>query len=426
MTGNSMDAIDLVLTEFAGDKMTDICSFSRPYSPQIQKAMEKLRAAVKDKTKAEILALPDFKRIHDEYIKGVADCINAMCRQNNLDKNTIDAIGFHGKTLDHNPPSKAKTEGSAAYTLQIGSGKMLADLTGIKVVYDFRSAPLMAGFDGAPLVPPHNAHIAATEGDGCYYNGGNTSNFAWIVKGKAQISADAGPFNEYIDNYIRNHTVDSFDVDGKYGKKGKLNTELLQEFFNICRDYYERPLPKSGDPQFYHKDKIFAAIESAKLPLADAVYTLEYFAAYIAVQALTLTPPNIELPPHFILFGGGWKNPIVHKSFADLLLGIGFVLPEHQESFKAFRQRLNNEPTVKYSAFGEMMEARLFADLARYKLENKVWEIPEIVQSGKKVICGVIAEPHNQPRVYDDMINLAAKGWQKTSQITHKKGLSYA
>lgn len=410
MTGNSMDAIDLVLTEFDGDKMTDICSFSCPYARKMQEDMEKLRTAVKNKSKSEIAALPEFKRVHDEYIKGVADCINQMCAQNNIDKNTIDAIGFHGKTLDHNPPSKAHEEGTQAYTLQIGSGKMLADLTQIKVVYDFRSAPLMAGFDGAPLVPPHNAHIAATEGDGCYYNGGNTSNFAWIVNGKAQISADAGPFNEYIDNFIRDNTADSFDVDGKYGKKGKLDTELLQKFFDICREYYERSLPKSGDPQFYHKDKIFAAIESVKLPLADAVHTLEYFAAYIAFQALTLTPSNITLPPHFVLFGGGWKNPIVYKSFADLLQGKGFVLPEHQKSFKAFRVRFATEPTIKYSAFGEMMEARLFADLARYKLENKAWEIPEIVKSGKKVVCGVVAEPQKQPRIYDDMINLAAKG----------------
>jgi len=425
MTGNSMDAIDLVLTEFDGDKMTDICSFSQPYSKQRQEEMEKLRASAKNKTKAEIMALPDFKRIHDEYIKDIAACINEMCRQNNIDKNTIDAIGFHGKTLDHNPPSKAKTEGSQAYTLQIGSGKMLADLTDIKVIYDFRSAPLMSGFDGAPLVPPHNAHIAATEGDGCYYNGGNTSNFAWIVQGKAQIGADAGPFNEYVDNYIRNHTADSFDVDGKYGKNGKINTKLLQEFFDIGRDYYERSLPKSGDPQFYYKDKIFAAIDAKKIKFNDAVCTMEYFAAYIAVQALTLTSTDIELPPHFILFGGGWKNPVVHKSFADLLQGKGFVLPEHQKSFKAFRQRFNSEPTIKYSSLGEMMEARLFADLARYKLENKAWEIPEIVQSGKKIICGVAAEPQAQRHVYDDMINLAAKGWQKTNRIMQKKDFTY-
>lgn len=413
MTGNSMDAIDLVLTEFAGEKMTDICTYSVPYSRQMQEDIEKLRAAVKDKTTPEILALPDFKRVHDEYIKGVAAAINEMCRRHNIDKNTVDAIGFHGKTLDHNPPSKAQAEGSAPYTLQIGSGKMLADLTGIKVVYDFRSAPLMAGFDGAPLVPPHNAHIAATEGDGCYYNGGNTSNFAWIVGGLAQIGADAGPFNEYIDNFIRSHTSDSFDVDGKYGQNGRLNTDLLQELFDIGRDYYERPLPKSGDPQFYHKDIVFAAVAKRNLPFADAVHTLEYFAAYIAFQALTLTPDNIILTPHFMLFGGGWKNPVVYQSFAELLHGTGFVLPEHRVAFAAFRQRFAVAPTLKYSGLGEMMEARLFADLARYRLENKAWEIPEIVKNGQKIVCGVIAEPQIQPRTYDDMINLAAKGWQE-------------
>lgn len=426
MTGNSMDAIDLVLTEFDGDKMTDICFFSRPYARKMQEDMEKLRAAVKNKSKSEIAALPEFKQVHDEYIKGVADCINQMCAQNNIDKNTVYAIGFHGKTLDHNPPSKAREEGTQAYTLQIGSGKMLADLTGIKVVYDFRSAPLMAGFDGAPLVPPHNAHIAASEGDGCYYNGGNTSNFAWIKDGKAQIGADAGPFNEYVDNFIRDNTSDSFDVDGKYGKNGQLDKKLLQKLFDIGRIYYERKLPKSGDPQFYHKDKVFAEIKAQNLSLCDAVHTLEYFAAYIAFQALTLTPENIKILPHFILFGGGWKNPIVRESFAHLLQGNGFVLPEHQETFAAFRERFIAEPTIKYSAFGEMMEARLFADLARYKLENKAWEIPEIMQSGKKVVCGVVAEPQKQPRIYDDMINLAAKGWQKTKQIINKKGLTHA
>ncbi len=413
MTGNSMDAIDLVLTEFDGEKMTDICSFSVLYEREIQKDTERLRSAVKNKTKAQISALPDFKRIHDEYIRGIAAAINAMCAQNNIDKSTIDAIGFHGKTLDHNPPSRAKKEGTQPYTLQIGSGKMLADLTGIRVVYDFRSAPLMAGFDGAPLVPPHNARIAAIEGDGCYYNGGNTSNFALIIDGKAQIAADAGPCNEYVDNFIRNHTSGSFDVDGKYGKDGTLNPALLQILFDIGRKYYTGPLPKSGDPQFYDKDKVFKAIAAADLAFADAVYTLEYFAAYIAVQALTLIPEHIKIPPHFILFGGGWKNPVVRESFEKLLCGSGFILPEHKVDFAHLTQRLAIKPTIKYSAFGEMMEARLFADMARYRLENKAWEIPEIVKSGKNIVCGVIAEPDMQRKDYDDMINIAAKGWQK-------------
>ncbi len=413
MTGNSMDAIDLVLTEFDGDKMKDICSFSKPYTKEMQTKMEALRTQVANKTKDEILALPEFNAIHDEYVYQVANCINEMCQKFNLNKSEIDAVGFHGKTLDHNPPSRAKAEKTQPYTLQIGSGKMLSDLTNLKVVYDFRSAPVKAGFDGAPLVPPHNAHIATTEGDGCYYNGGNTSNFAWIINGVAKVGADAGPFNEYVDNFIRDNTKDSYDIDGKYGKNGKLDKELLQQLFDLGRSFYERELPKSGDPQFYQKDKVFELIKKKGLNISDAVHTLEYFAAYIAVQALTLTDKKIDLPSSIVLFGGGWKNPVVCESFKTLITGQGYILPEHEEVFKSFLRRFNKKPEVRYSFFGEFMEARLFADLARYRLENRAWEIPEIVESGKKVVCGVIAQPEKGRQFYDDKVNLAAKNWQK-------------
>ena len=412
MTGNSMDAIDLVLTEFDGNKMRDICTYSKPYTKEMQDKIELLRAKVMNKTRAEIEALPEFLEIHNEYVRQIAECINEMCAINHIDKRTVSAIGFHGKTLDHNPPSKARTDGTTTYTLQIGSGQMLADLTGIPVVYDFRSDFIMAGFDGAPLVPPHNAHIASSEGDGCYYNGGNTSNFALINGGKAQLGADAGPFNEYIDGYIRRHTAEAFDKDGMFGKKGTLDTAFLQTLYDFGRKYYETPLPKSGDPAYYRKDEIFKFAEKSKIAFADAVRTFEYFAAYIAVQALTLVPKDIAIPPAFILFGGGWKNPLVRQSFEELLSGNGYVLPEHQTSFAELRQRWAQTPTVRHSTFGDYMEARLFADLARYKLENKIWETPDVIAAGKKIICGRIARPQINRLNYDDCINRAAKGWQ--------------
>ena len=303
MTGNSMDAIDLVLTEFDGEKMNDICSFTKSYNKDMQDKMESLRKRVFNKTALEIVDLPEFKRVHDEYVRQIAECINEMCLINEIDKQSIDAVGFHGKTLDHNPPSKSQVDGTKPYTLQIGSGKMLADLTGIKVVYDFRSDFIMNGFDGAPLVPPHNAHIAHSEGDGCYYNGGNTSNFAIIENAQAILGADAGPFNEYIDGYIRKHTALAFDEEAKIGLSGKLNKELLQKLFDIGRMYYETELPKSGDPAYYHKSEIFAYAEKCGISLSDIVHTFEYFAAYIAVQALTLIPDTIDMPSKFILFG---------------------------------------------------------------------------------------------------------------------------
>lgn len=412
MTGNSMDAIDLVLTEFHNDKMCDICSYSVPFSKSMQRKMEKLRHQVQNKTKTEILALPEFHDLHDKYIYSVAKAVNEMCRKYHINKQTIDAIGFQGKTLDHNPPSKAKVEKSDPYTLQIGSGQMLANLTKIPVVYDFRSAPVMAGFDGAPLVPPHNAHIAKTEGDGCYYNGGNTSNFAWVIGGKAILGADAGPFNEYIDNFIRDNTPDVFDKNGKYGKRGHLSKAFLQKLFDLGRVYYERKPPKSDDPQYYQKEKVFEMIKKMKINFYDAVYTMEYFAAYLSVHVLTISKVKRKLPRQFVLFGGGWKNPVVRQSFENLLSQKGYVLPEHEKQFKSFLNQFKGKLSVNYSRFGEMMEARLFADLARYKLQNKVWEIPEIIKSGKKIVCGVIAYP-SKAKEYQDKINLAAKGWQK-------------
>lgn len=414
MTGNSMDAIDLVLTEFDGDKMTDICTYSKPYGKDMQEKVEALRAKVFNKSRAEIEKLPEFWSIHNEYICQIAACIKEMCEKNNINPAEIDAIGFHGKTLDHNPPSKAKKEGTHPYTLQIGSGQMLADLVNIPVVYDFRSEVLMAGFDGAPLVPPHNAHISATEGDGCYYNGGNTSNFAIIENGKATIGADAGPFNEYTDAYIRNHTSEMFDKDGMYGKQGSLNKELLQDLFNFGRKYYETPLPKSGDPAYYKKDEIFNYISGKNLPLTDVVRTFEYFAAYIAVQALTLLPKKIRFPEQIVLFGGGWHNPIVRADFKNLLNGKGFILPEHQNQFTELYKRLPTTIKIRHSGLGDYMEARLMADLARYKLENKAWELPETIKAGKSVICGQIAYPCKEHQTrYKDSINQAAKGWQK-------------
>ena len=412
MTGNSMDAIDLVLTEFNDDQMSDICTFTKAYSKDMQDKIDKLRRQVFNKTKSEILSLADFKPIHDEYINQIACSINEMLSINNIDKSSVDAIGFHGKTLDHNPPSKVRGDTASCYTLQIGSGQMLANLTQIPVVYDFRSAYILNGFDGAPLVGPHNARISITEGNGCYYNGGNTSNFAIINDHRTIISADSGPFNEYTDAIMRRFTSLPFDQNAEYGKKGKLNKELMQELYNIGRDFYNTELPRSGDPSYYHQDKVFELVAHQNIKLEDAVHTFEYFAAYIAAQALTMLPENISLPNKFILFGGGWKNPLVLSSFEDILCGNSYVLPEHQKKFAKLRQSFSTRPEVYLSDFGAYMEARLFADMARYKLQNKVWEISEVIDANKNIVSGNIALPNNQTDKFTDMISQAAKGWQ--------------
>jgi anhydro-N-acetylmuramic acid kinase len=413
MTGNSMDAIDIVLTEFSNNVFRDICSYSVPFTKKFQTDMDKLRSSVFNKTKKEILKQPLFHKVHNEYITLVADAINSMCQKYDIDKKNISAIGFHGKTLDHNPPSYAKKNRSLPYTLQMGSGQMLANLTGIPVVYDFRSAFIMAGFEGAPLVPTHTAHISNIYGDACYYNGGNTSNFSYIINGETVVASDAGPCNEYVDYYIRKNTDMPFDKDGLYGKSGQINRNLLQDLFSLCKDFYEMPLPKSGDPQYYKTDKVLNLIDKYKINFNDAVRTLEYFSAYIAAYSLTLIQTNVKLPNKIFLFGGAWKNPIIYESFEKIVNNNDevFILPQHKQTFKKFLDRFADKFIIKYSDIGEMMEARTFADMAMYRLQEKPWHTPETTQTNTNIISGIIATP-NTKRKYYDKINQAAKGWQ--------------
>ncbi len=395
-----MDAIDLVLSEFEGDKMRDICSYSVEYDKEMREKIDNLREEVFDKTGDEIFKTDNFFEIHNEYVTGVANAINEMCEKLSIDKNSIDAIGFHGKTLDHYPPSIAKEK--TPYTLQMGSGEMLADLTGIRVVNDFRSCFIMNGKEGAPLVGRHNENVAKIEGDGVYFNGGNTSNFAIVERGKFVFQTDVGPFNEYIDGYVRKHTTESFDKDGMYGKKGKFCKELFYKLYEIVKDFYETKSPKSGDPQYYHKEKVWEFIEKSKTDFFDGVYTLEYFSAYIAVRELIRVKKDFE---SIKLFGGGWKNPIVREAFENLINDKkGEILNFDNELFAEFYNN-KKDVIIKESSFGENMEARLMADMARYKLEGKAWI--------EEVVAGVECLPVSGRFEYSDYISKASKGWKK-------------
>ena len=148
-----------------------------------------------------------FTDIHNQYISLIAEAINEMLEEYHINKKDIDAIGFHGQTCYHLPPSVAKNVYDVN-TLQIGSGQMLSDLTGIPVVFDFRSDDIMNGGEGAPLAPVHNQHLAKDlQQKGifpvAFCNGGNTGNIAIIYEDKV-VGWDVGPFNHFVDELVRN------------------------------------------------------------------------------------------------------------------------------------------------------------------------------------------------------------------------------
>lgn len=413
MTGNSLDAADVVLTRFDAEKITDVCGYTLPYPPELRADFLTLRAYLSaDMDMDTFLKTPLFLKTHDTYIRLVARAVQALLHQSGMDPAGITAIGFHGQTVDFCGPSVAAASGIKPYNTQVGSGQMLADLTGIPVIYDFRSDDVMAGGEGAPLAPTHNKNLAKAYGieHAVFFNAGNTSNLA-VVDKENVIGWDAGPFNELIDKIVRLHKNEPCDFDGKYGLKGTVNPDLLRRLFLSAavtgngENYLTLIPPKASDPKWYR------FLDELKDPadFENKIRTVEYFSAYVAAHTLTYIPDDIQMPANFILFGGGWHNPVCKEAFEHLLSGKGIILPEHAADFERIYRRLNGAPKVWISKMGQYMEARIFADLARFYLENKPW-ITTVSGAHQSVRLGRLRRPHEG--AIDDMTSRASKGWQ--------------
>lgn len=429
MTGNSMDAVDVASAWFSDGFFKTGPSFSKPFSRKIIDRMHQLRALAESGISMEtFVANPIFKETHDTYVRQVADAVTEFIRKNDLNPSCIAAICTHGKTLDHCPPSHINGDKTQSYTLQIGSGKMLADLISqklngalIRVLYDFRSNDVVNGGEGAPLMPPFSALLARQEGepDKIDFNAGNTSNLTVIHHGLAVQAWDAGPCNEFTDHLVRRYTSDSFDKDGKYALNGQLDTDLLQHLYDMGRSYYERAVPKSGDPAYYHFDRIQAFETSGRLN--DKIHTAAYFAAYTAALTLRFVTPRIEMPTVFSLYGGGWHHPIVYRGFKDLLSGQGFILPEHKTVFQNILARFKAPPRIKLSQQQQTMESLLLTAMGAAYDKGMPWTHPHLTGCKTPTVCGREAISHANRITYDDYLSLAAKGWQTRLFIKNEK-----
>src|SRR5262249_36624578 len=133
-------------------------------------------------------------------------------------------------------------------TWQIGDGRLLAHLTGIDTVSDFRSADVAAGGQGAPFVPLYHQALAAAlrERPLAVLNLGGLANVAWIGGGRADLVAfDPGPGDAMVDEGALRHTGRPVDGDGRLARSGRADRAALATL--MCHPYFDRPAPKSLD-----------------------------------------------------------------------------------------------------------------------------------------------------------------------------------
>ena len=296
MSGTSMDGIDAAILVTDG---TRISAFGpAAFLPYSKKWRVRLRDAVAaGSVDAELVE--GLTRLHGE---AVSLCLGEV----GYDLSAIDVIGFHGQTILHDP--------AGGVTVQIGDGALLANLTGVPVVSDFRAADVAAGGEGAPLAPVLHAVLGKTEARPLgVLNIGGVANVTWLgaqsdlATGRDMLAFDTGPGNALLDDWVRRAGLD-FDQDGALAATGQVDGECLVRL--ATHPYFSRPPPKSLDRNQF--DGVFLD----NLSLEDGAATLAAFTAQCVAAAESYFPEPVR---GWIVCGGGRKNAHVMGLLAERL-----------------------------------------------------------------------------------------------------------
>lgn len=297
MSGTSLDGVDVAWLETDGKSYV----FAREshYIPYDQALRDRVRACFGLRQRT-----PDVTTVERDLTDAHAFAVTEFLRREKLHASDIDVIGFHGQTLTHDPDHE--------FTWQIGDGEALARATGIPVVYDFRSADVAAGGQGAPLLPVYHRARALSSNvtlPTAILNIGGVSNITWIGKGENDILAfDTGPGNALIDDHILKNTGKNFDENGMHAQSGRINHEILNTW--CAAPYFERTPPKSLDRNAWEIHQI------GNLSFADAAATLTAFTVETIALGVKACP---QKPAALFVSGGGRKNAYIMQLLSEKL-----------------------------------------------------------------------------------------------------------
>ena len=289
MSGTSLDGVDAAVMETDGaDVVRPGPGLTMPYTPDMRRL---LRAALDDaRDVAEGGSVPHSIREAERRLTEIhAETVKALVEKSGV--RDVALLGFHGQTILHRPERR--------WTWQIGDGALLARLTGIDVVNDFRSADVKAGGQGAPLVPLYHAALARNSPLArpmAIVNIGGVANVTYI-NGDFVLAFDTGPGNAPIDDWMHRHTEKPVDLNGDFARTGKVNDAALDAM--LANPFFDRLPPKSLD----RMDFGAAAVEA--LSPADGAATLTAFTAASVARAREHFP---EPAASWIICGGGRHN----------------------------------------------------------------------------------------------------------------------
>lgn len=300
MSGTSLDGLDIALIE-QGQATRLLASHYVPMPDDLRRSLLALCSSGPDEIARAALA-------ENQWVRLAAEGIVQLLQDQQLEASAIRAIGSHGQTVRHEP--------ARGFTLQIGNPALLAELTGISVVSDFRRRDVAAGGQGAPLVPAFHEALFGGRGQRlAVLNIGGFSNLSLIEADQPVAGFDCGPGNVLLDAWIQACKGDSYDRDGSWAASGQLNPLLLMTLLSDA--FFAGTGPKSTGREVFNL--VWLQQQLATLPAcpeADIQATLLELTARTIVESLKKAQPTTDV---LLVCGGGAHNSALMARIAALL-----------------------------------------------------------------------------------------------------------
>jgi anhydro-N-acetylmuramic acid kinase len=346
MSGTSGDGIDAAPLKTDGETVQEV-------GPALGEAYD---AAFRARVKAAYGRWDPQAGLERELTERHATAVARLLAKAGKPPAEIAVIGFHGQTILHEPERHR--------TRQIGDGALLARMTGIDVVNDFRSADMAAGGEGAPLAPVfHRAIAAGLEKPLAMLNLGGVGNVTWIGADGTLVAFDTGPGNALIDDWMLRQTGEPVDRDGALARSGTVDERAVQRF--LQDPYFARPAPKSLDRDAFRGFPVDGP------SAADGAATLTAITAAAVAAGLSQLPAK---PARWLVCGGGRHNPAL---------------------MDALRARLSApvEPIEAIGWDGDFIEAQAFAYMAVRSLRGLPISFPGTTGVKQPRTGGVLRRP---------------------------------
>jgi len=300
MSGTSLDGVDGVLADFADGAIRSLEAAFVPFPAELRAELMALQANGANEIEREAIAANGLARAY-------AACVAAL---NIKAPGPIAAVAVHGQTVRHRP--------ELGFTRQTNNPALLAELTGIDVIADFRSRDIAAGGQGAPLVPAFHAAAFGMPGTTrVVVNIGGIGNISVLHADGRVTGYDTGPGNVLLDGWIGRHQGKEYDADGAWGARGSVVPALLERLLE--EPYFHQPAPKSTGRDLFHMEWLDARLAGfTDLDAQDVQATLTALTAQSIARAILDERVTVDA---VYVCGGGAYNGTLLRMLAGALGG---------------------------------------------------------------------------------------------------------